>query len=175
MTISQKYRAAAVYTVSTLIELTRHLTAADPNDVIVVCAEVLNQWASSLETISPPPLARPLGDWERPKRVRESGELPVGSTKFNQMLASGEIISKLVGGCRFVYMPSVRAVGDPHARLKRGRPPKSTAAELVGSSSRGDPTYLAAQRQLLKQQQDAQPAREASRSTAALPRSSPPR
>jgi hypothetical protein len=166
-------RTPAMFPISTLEELIRHLADAGPDDLFVVRAQVLKQWNASVEIIPPAPLATPRRKWERSNWVL--GHYPLGATKLNAMLASGEVVSKLVGASRWIYVPSLEAVGDPHARLKRGRPPKSTAAELVGSSSRGDSTYLAAQGQLLKQQQDAQPAREASRSTAASARAAEPR
>jgi hypothetical protein len=125
-------RAPAMFTISTLEELIRHLAGADPNYIFVVCAQVLNQWAASLEIIPPPPSVTPRGNWKRPNWVLD--HYPIGATKLNTMLASREVVSKLVGGCRWIYVPSLEAVGDPHARLKRGRPPKSTAAEPVDLS-----------------------------------------
>jgi hypothetical protein len=123
-------RASAVFAIATLDQLIDQLAVAGPNDLVVVRAQVLSQWGASLET-SPPRPAPPASDWGRPKQALEI--LPVGMTKLNKMMVTGEIKSKLVGGCRLVYLPSVHAVGDPHARLKRGRPPKS-ATELVDLS-----------------------------------------
>jgi hypothetical protein len=125
-------RTPAMFPISTLEELIRHLADAGPDDLFVVRAQVLKQWNASVEIIPPAPLATPRRKWERSNWVL--GHYPLGATKLNAMLASGEVVSKLVGASRWIYVPSLEAVGDLHARLKRGRPPKSAAAELVDLS-----------------------------------------
>jgi hypothetical protein len=113
-----------------LSELIRTVSVARPMDVVAVPAGLLVEAFDAQAAPSSPP--SPERVWIRPSEAL--ARLPIGATKLNTMMASGEVISKLLGGCRLIYSPSLAAAGDPHARLKRGRPPKSAAAKLVGSA-----------------------------------------
>jgi len=120
-----------------LSELLHTVSIAKPTDVIAVPAILLGEL---LDTQARSPPSSPGRLWIRPAEAL--ARLPVGATKLNQMCASGELRSKLLGGCRLIFAPSLDAVGDPQGRLKRGRPRKSSAtppSQPVESRRRGRP------------------------------------
>jgi hypothetical protein len=105
-----------------LSELLHTVSVAKPTDVIAVPAILLGELLDAQVPSSPPSPGRL---WIRPSEAL--ARLPVGPTKLNKMLATGEVVSKLLGGCRLIFAPSLDAVGDPQGRLKRGRPRKLSA------------------------------------------------
>jgi hypothetical protein len=114
-----------------LTELIRTVSVARPMDVVAVPAGLLVEAFDAQAAPSSPP--SPERVWIRPSEAL--ARLPIGATKLNKMISSREVISKLLGGCRLIYAPSLAAVGDANARLKRGRP-KSTAAALSSPPAR---------------------------------------
>jgi hypothetical protein len=107
-----------------LSELIRTVNVARPMDVVAVPAGLLVEAFDAQAAPSSSP--SPERIWIRPSEAL--ARLPIGATKLNSMMASGQVISKLLGGCRLIYAPSLATVGDANARLKRGRPKSSATA-----------------------------------------------
>lgn len=87
---------------------------------------------------APPPAPVFERKWIRPAEALQ--RVPFGGTLLHRLLANGTIRSKLVSGCRLIDVESLDAVGDPHARLKRGRPrrlPATPPSEPVKARRRG--------------------------------------
>jgi hypothetical protein len=124
-----------------LSELLHAVSVAKPLDVVAVPAVLLGEL---LDAQAPSPPSSPGRLWIRPAEAL--ARLPVGPTKLNKMLATGEVVSKLLGGCRLIFAPSLDAVGDPQGRLKRGRPRKVSAiapSQPIEARRRGRPRRAA--------------------------------
>jgi hypothetical protein len=107
-----------------LSELLHTVSVAKPTDVIAVPAILLGEL---LDAQAPSPPTSPGRLWIRPAEAL--ARLPIGATKLNKMCSDGQVISKLLGGVRLIFAPSLDAAGDPQGRLKRGRPRKIFATQ----------------------------------------------